>query len=144
MESLVEATSGAVGALVSTTVLYPLDTCKTKYQAENRAHHHQKYRFLFSFFWYASPFDVSFFFFPFLVNSVANYACDALFFTMPFIAWYFPFQILLFLLFFVTHKYINEHCISNKRSKSNWNSYSKYWKVLDIWFPVTFRIILLD
>lgn len=27
-----------------------------------------------------------FFFFPFLVNSVANYACDALFFTMPFIA----------------------------------------------------------
>ncbi|KAK4405700.1 Peroxisomal adenine nucleotide carrier 1 [Sesamum angolense] len=44
MESLVEATSGAVGALVSTTVLYPLDTCKTKYQAENRAHQHQKYR----------------------------------------------------------------------------------------------------
>ncbi|KAL3648938.1 NAD(+) salvage pathway protein [Castilleja foliolosa] len=44
LESLVEATSGAVGALVSTTVLYPLDTCKTKYQAENRAHHHQKYR----------------------------------------------------------------------------------------------------
>ncbi|KAI3469539.1 hypothetical protein Pfo_026202 [Paulownia fortunei] len=43
-ESLVEATSGAVGALVSTTVLYPLDTCKTKYQAEHRAHHHQKYR----------------------------------------------------------------------------------------------------
>lgn len=39
-----EATSGAVGALVSTTILYPLDTCKTKYQAENRAHHHQKYR----------------------------------------------------------------------------------------------------
>ncbi|GFP84002.1 peroxisomal adenine nucleotide carrier 1 [Phtheirospermum japonicum] len=44
MESLVEATSGAVGALLSNTVLYPLDTCKTKYQAENRAHHHQKYR----------------------------------------------------------------------------------------------------
>ncbi|KAG6435532.1 hypothetical protein SASPL_100406 [Salvia splendens] len=44
MESLVEATSGAVGALVSTTVLYPLDTCKTRYQAENRAHHHQRYR----------------------------------------------------------------------------------------------------
>ncbi|KAK6146092.1 hypothetical protein DH2020_019961 [Rehmannia glutinosa] len=44
MESLVEATSGAVGSLVSTTILYPLDTCKTKYQAENRAHHHQKYR----------------------------------------------------------------------------------------------------
>ncbi|MQL84328.1 hypothetical protein Taro_016820 [Colocasia esculenta] len=35
-ESLTEATSGAVGALVSTTVLYPLDTCKTKYQAEVR------------------------------------------------------------------------------------------------------------
>ncbi|XP_051152735.1 peroxisomal adenine nucleotide carrier 1-like [Andrographis paniculata] len=44
MESLVEATSGAVGALVSTTILYPLDTCKTKYQAENRDHHHKKYR----------------------------------------------------------------------------------------------------
>lgn len=44
MESLVEASSGAVGALVSTTVLYPLDTCKTRYQAENRAHHHQRYR----------------------------------------------------------------------------------------------------
>ncbi|KAL1543224.1 NAD(+) salvage pathway protein [Salvia divinorum] len=44
MESLVEATSGAVGALVSTTILYPLDTCKTRYQAENRAHHHQRYR----------------------------------------------------------------------------------------------------
>ncbi|KAL0323563.1 UNVERIFIED_CONTAM: Peroxisomal adenine nucleotide carrier 1 [Sesamum angustifolium] len=44
MESLVEATSGAVGSLVSTTILYPLDTCKTKYQAENRANHHKKYR----------------------------------------------------------------------------------------------------
>ncbi|KAL1536254.1 NAD(+) salvage pathway protein [Salvia divinorum] len=44
MESLVEATSGAVGSLLSTTILYPLDTCKTKYQAENRAHQHQKYR----------------------------------------------------------------------------------------------------
>ncbi|KAG6428059.1 hypothetical protein SASPL_112308 [Salvia splendens] len=43
MESLVEATSGAVGALVSTTILYPLDTCKTRYQAENRAHQHQRY-----------------------------------------------------------------------------------------------------
>ncbi|XP_042010992.1 peroxisomal adenine nucleotide carrier 1-like isoform X2 [Salvia splendens] len=42
MESLVEATSGSVGALVSTTILYPLDTCKTRYQAENRAHHHQR------------------------------------------------------------------------------------------------------
>ncbi|KAG9136137.1 hypothetical protein Leryth_003756 [Lithospermum erythrorhizon] len=34
MESLVDATAGAVGSLVSTTILYPLDTCKTKYQAE--------------------------------------------------------------------------------------------------------------
>lgn len=33
-ESVAEATSGAVGALISTTVLYPLDTCKTKFQAE--------------------------------------------------------------------------------------------------------------
>ena len=33
-ESLTEATSGAIGALVSTIVLYPLDTCKTKLQAE--------------------------------------------------------------------------------------------------------------
>ncbi|KAF5452477.1 hypothetical protein F2P56_027472 [Juglans regia] len=44
LESLSEATSGAIGALVSTTVLYPLDTCKTKYQAEVRTHHQQKYR----------------------------------------------------------------------------------------------------
>lgn len=44
MESLLEATSGAVGALVSTTILYPLDTCKTKYQAEVSGHHQQKYR----------------------------------------------------------------------------------------------------
>ncbi|KAE8723856.1 Peroxisomal adenine nucleotide carrier 1 [Hibiscus syriacus] len=42
--SLAEATSGAIGALVSTSILYPLDTCKTKYQAEVRAHHQQKYR----------------------------------------------------------------------------------------------------
>ncbi|XP_017975194.1 PREDICTED: peroxisomal adenine nucleotide carrier 1 [Theobroma cacao] len=44
VESLAEATSGAIGALVSTTILYPLDTCKSKYQAEVRAHHQQKYR----------------------------------------------------------------------------------------------------
>ncbi|KAJ7954924.1 peroxisomal adenine nucleotide carrier 1-like [Quillaja saponaria] len=44
LESLSEATSGAIGALASTTILYPLDTCKTKYQAEVRAHHQQKYR----------------------------------------------------------------------------------------------------
>lgn len=51
-KSLTEATSGAVGALVSTTVLYPLDTCKTKYQAEIRSYdddghgHPPKYRFV--------------------------------------------------------------------------------------------------
>lgn len=44
LESLSEATSGAIGSLVSTTVLYPLDTCKTKYQAEVQAHHQRKYR----------------------------------------------------------------------------------------------------
>lgn len=44
LQSLSEATSGAIGALVSTTILYPLDTCKTKYQAEVRAHHQKKYR----------------------------------------------------------------------------------------------------
>lgn len=44
LESLSEATSGAIGALVSTTVLYPLDTCKTKYQAENQSQHQRKYR----------------------------------------------------------------------------------------------------
>lgn len=46
LESLSEATSGAIGALVSTTVLYPLDTCKTKYQAENQSQHQRKYRFV--------------------------------------------------------------------------------------------------
>ncbi|AES62727.2 putative mitochondrial carrier domain-containing protein [Medicago truncatula] len=44
LESLSEATSGAIGSLVSTTVLYPLDTCKTKYQAEVQASHQRKYR----------------------------------------------------------------------------------------------------
>lgn len=48
LESLSEATSGAIGALVSTTISYPLDTCKTKYQAEVRAHHQQKYRYVLS------------------------------------------------------------------------------------------------
>lgn len=52
-ESLTEATSGALGALVSTTVLYPLDTCKTKYQAEVRSHGHRKYRNLSDVFWEA-------------------------------------------------------------------------------------------
>lgn len=45
-ESLTEATSGAVGALVSTTVFYPLDTCKSKYQAEVKSEGNQKYRHL--------------------------------------------------------------------------------------------------
>jgi len=46
-ESLAEATSGAVGSLVSTTVFYPLDTCKTKYQAEVKSEGgNQKYRHL--------------------------------------------------------------------------------------------------
>ncbi|KAJ6981802.1 hypothetical protein NC653_025028 [Populus alba x Populus x berolinensis] len=53
LESLSEATSGAIGALVSTTVSYPLDTCKTKYQAEVRAHHQQKYRNISDVFWEA-------------------------------------------------------------------------------------------
>ncbi|KHN15797.1 Peroxisomal membrane protein PMP34 [Glycine soja] len=44
LESLSEATSGAIGSLVSTTVLYPLDTCKTKYQAEVQAQHQRKYK----------------------------------------------------------------------------------------------------
>ncbi|XP_061974952.1 peroxisomal adenine nucleotide carrier 1-like [Populus nigra] len=53
LESLSEATSGAIGALVSTTISYPLDTCKTKYQAEVRAHHQQKYRNISDVFWEA-------------------------------------------------------------------------------------------
>ncbi|XP_057503591.1 peroxisomal adenine nucleotide carrier 1-like [Actinidia eriantha] len=53
LESLSEATSGAIGALLSTTILYPLDTCKTKYQAEVRAHGQQKYRNLSDVFWEA-------------------------------------------------------------------------------------------
>jgi len=50
LESISEATSGAIGALVSTTILYPLDTCKAKYQAEVQAHGLRKYRFLVCFF----------------------------------------------------------------------------------------------
>ncbi|XP_028770908.1 peroxisomal adenine nucleotide carrier 1 [Neltuma alba] len=53
LESLAEATSGAIGSLLSTTILYPLDTCKTKYQAEARAHGHQKYRNLSDVLWEA-------------------------------------------------------------------------------------------
>ncbi|XP_045787402.1 peroxisomal adenine nucleotide carrier 1-like isoform X1 [Trifolium pratense] len=44
LESLSEAISGAIGALVSTAVFYPLDTCKAKYQAEVQAQHQRKYR----------------------------------------------------------------------------------------------------
>ncbi|KAK4790096.1 hypothetical protein SAY86_017400 [Trapa natans] len=53
LESVSEATSGAIGALVSTTVLYPLDTCKTKYQAEIRTGRHQKYRNISDVLWQA-------------------------------------------------------------------------------------------
>jgi len=45
-KALTEATSGAVGGLLSTTLLYPLDTCKTKYQAEAKAGEFRKYRSL--------------------------------------------------------------------------------------------------
>lgn len=53
MESLTEATSGAIGSLVSTTILYPLDTCKTKYQAEIQAGGKKKYRKLTDVLWEA-------------------------------------------------------------------------------------------
>ncbi|OAY42271.1 peroxisomal adenine nucleotide carrier 1 [Manihot esculenta] len=53
LESLSEATSGAIGSLLSTTILYPLDTCKTKYQAEVRAHGQRKYRNLSDVLWEA-------------------------------------------------------------------------------------------
>ncbi|KAK2972485.1 hypothetical protein RJ640_017657, partial [Escallonia rubra] len=53
LESVSEATSGAIGALVSTAILYPLDTCKAKYQAEVRAHGQQKYRNLSDVLWEA-------------------------------------------------------------------------------------------
>lgn len=52
-ESVTEATSGAIGGLVSTTILYPLDTCKTKYQAEVQAGGRQKYRYLSDVLWEA-------------------------------------------------------------------------------------------
>lgn len=44
-KSLTEATSGAVGGLLSTTLLYPLDTCKSKYQAEAKAGVARKYKY---------------------------------------------------------------------------------------------------
>lgn len=53
LESLAEATSGAIGSLLSTTILYPLDTCKTKYQAEARSHGNQKYKHLSDVLWEA-------------------------------------------------------------------------------------------
>ncbi|KAG2583342.1 hypothetical protein PVAP13_6KG140606 [Panicum virgatum] len=42
-ESLTEATSGAIGALVSTIVLYPLDTCRTKLQTHQGMHKYRHY-----------------------------------------------------------------------------------------------------
>ncbi|XP_061358599.1 peroxisomal adenine nucleotide carrier 1-like [Gastrolobium bilobum] len=53
LESLAEATSGAIGSLLSTTILYPLDTCKTKFQAEVPSHGHPKYRNLSDVLWEA-------------------------------------------------------------------------------------------
>lgn len=53
LESLAEATSGAIGSLLSTTILYPLDTCKTKYQAEARSQGQTKYRHLSDVLWEA-------------------------------------------------------------------------------------------
>ncbi|KAF4357207.1 hypothetical protein G4B88_025085 [Cannabis sativa] len=41
------------GSLVSTTLLYPLDTCKTRYQAEVGAHGRRKYRNLSDVLWEA-------------------------------------------------------------------------------------------
>lgn len=49
-EDLAEATSGAIGGLLSTSILYPLDTCKTKYQAEARDGQTRKYRSTFDVF----------------------------------------------------------------------------------------------
>ncbi|KAL6132688.1 hypothetical protein ACLB2K_064927 [Fragaria x ananassa] len=53
LESISEATSGAIGSLLSTTILYPLDTCKTRYQADVRANDQAKYRNLSDVFWEA-------------------------------------------------------------------------------------------
>lgn len=44
LESISEATSGAIGSLLSTTILYPLDTCKTRYQAEVRGNDQARYK----------------------------------------------------------------------------------------------------
>lgn len=43
-QALTEATAGAVGGLLSTTILYPLDTCKTKFQADAQQGGLQRYR----------------------------------------------------------------------------------------------------
>ncbi|KAL0738707.1 hypothetical protein Bca4012_014917 [Brassica carinata] len=53
LESISEATSGAIGSLLSTTILYPLDTCKSKFQAEISVRGQQKYRYLSDVFWEA-------------------------------------------------------------------------------------------
>ncbi|KAF3484638.1 hypothetical protein F2Q69_00056182 [Brassica cretica] len=42
-----------VGSLLSTTILYPLDTCKSKFQAEISVRGQQKYRYLSDVFWEA-------------------------------------------------------------------------------------------
>lgn len=82
MESLTEATSGAIGALLSTTILYPLDTCKTRYQAEGGGSHAKpKYRYhnqpplsffpLYNFkFW--KWFDLYLFFWVFFILSICS------------------------------------------------------------------------
>ncbi|MCO5574259.1 hypothetical protein L7F22_028041 [Adiantum nelumboides] len=43
-KDLTEATSGAIGGIFSTSILYPFDTCKTKFQAEARDGQTRKYR----------------------------------------------------------------------------------------------------
>eukprot|EP00897_Mesotaenium_endlicherianum_P000726 jgi/Mesen1/10654/ME000009S10444 len=51
ISAITEATAGAVGGLLSTTILYPLDTCKTKYQAEEKVAGEQcRYRSIFDVF----------------------------------------------------------------------------------------------
>ncbi|CAI5507827.1 unnamed protein product [Closterium sp. Naga37s-1] len=43
LRALTEATAGAVGGLLSTTILYPLDTCKTRFQAEAASDGRKRY-----------------------------------------------------------------------------------------------------
>lgn len=73
LESISEATSGAFGALLSTTILYPLDTCKTKYQAEVQAHGRQKYRSISFFFFF---FQIHQFVFGSVLGDFKPYNCD--------------------------------------------------------------------